>query len=138
MIKIVCDINVLVSATYWSGQSNKILAMADKGNVTNILSHDIMTDYAETCNDDELMDKVERKKLNPLLTSQKITAMSILVHPKEKLKVIKDDPDDDKIIEAAVEGNADYIISYDNHLLKLKEYRGIKILTPKIFLNIIK
>ena len=62
---------------------------------------------------------------------------SIIVHPKSKFNVVKDDPDDDKIIEAAVEGKAEYIITQDNHLLKLKEFKGIKIVTPKDFLELI-
>ena len=40
---------------------------------------------------------------------------------------------DNIFIETAVAGNVDYIISQDNHLLKLKEFRGIKIITPEEF-----
>ena len=58
--------------------------------------------------------------------------------PKEKLNVVKNDPDDDKFIEAAVEGDCDCIVSKDKkHLLKLKEFRGIKIISPEEFLKII-
>ena len=56
----------------------------------------------------------------------------------EKIKVIKDDPDDDKFLEAAVEGKADYIISKDKkHLLVLKKFRNIPIMPPEEFLKII-
>ena len=138
-MKIICDVNVLVSSTYWTGESNKILEMVDEGKISNITSHEIMADYVEACNDEDLMDKIERKELFPLRTVEKITSMSILVHPKEKLEIVKDDPDDDKIIEAAVEGNCDYIVSKDKkHLLVMNEFRGIKIISPKEFLDLIR
>ena len=51
------------------------------------------------------------------------------------LKIIKDDPDDDKFIECAVALECRYIISGDKHLLSVKDYMGIKILPPKDFLD---
>ena len=63
---------------------------------------------------------------------------SLLVEPEEKIEIVKDDSDDNKFVEAAIAGKADYIITQDNHLLKIKEFRGIKILTPKQFLDILK
>ena len=62
-----------------------------------------------------------------------IVRNSMIVEPKEKIDAVKDDPKDDIFIETAVAGNVDYIISQDNHLLKLKEFRGIKIITPDEF-----
>jgi len=137
MIRIVCDINILVSGTYWTGEAHKILDKVDKREIENVISHEIVLDYVETCDSGEIIEKINKHHLKALRTKEKITAMSILVHPKIKLIVVKDDPDDDKIINAAVEGKADYIISYDNHLLKIKDYKGIKILTPKEFLEVL-
>ena len=62
-----------------------------------------------------------------------ILEKSSLFFPVEHLEVVKNDPDDDKFIEAAVEGNAQYIVSQDKHLLNIKEYKGIKILHPDEF-----
>jgi len=63
--------------------------------------------------------------------------LATLVEPKEHLKVIKDDPDDDKFLEASIEGNADYLVTQDKkHILPLKEFRGTKIVTPEEFLHL--
>ena len=56
---------------------------------------------------------------------------SVIVIPIEHIKLIKEDPDDDKFIEAAVYGKADLIISQNKHLLRIKEYNKIKILKPE-------
>ena len=67
-----------------------------------------------------------------------IVRNSIIVEPREKINIVKDDPKDDIFIETAVAGNVDYIVSQDNHLLKLKEFRGIKIITPEEFNALLK
>jgi len=54
-----------------------------------------------------------------------------LVNPSKKVDVVKEDSDDNKIIECALEANAEYILSYNNHLLKLRGYSRIKILRPE-------
>ncbi len=59
-----------------------------------------------------------------------------LIEIKHKLNIIKEDPSDNIVLECAAEGKADYMISGDSHLLGLKEFRGIKILTPKQFVNL--
>ena len=51
--------------------------------------------------------------------------------------VVSQDPTDDKIIACALEAGADYIITGDPHLLDLKQYRGIRIVTPRAFLEIL-
>ncbi len=66
-------------------------------------------------------------------TVQKIQTMATLVHPTEKINLIKDDPDDNAILECALEGKVKYIITNDKHLLKLQKFKGIKILAPAEF-----
>ena len=61
--------------------------------------------------------------------------MSELVTPEMDLEAIEDDPDDDKVLECAVAGNADYIVSGDSHLLDIEEYRGVEIVSPDEFLS---
>ena len=51
-----------------------------------------------------------------------------------RLEVIGDDPEDNRVLECAVTGGASFIISGDKHLLELKEYQGIVVLSPSAFL----
>ena len=62
---------------------------------------------------------------------------SIIVEPTIKLDIVKDDLDDNKFLEAGVTGNVDLIVSQDKHLLKLREYEGIKIVNPEKALELI-
>ncbi|MBU4298732.1 putative toxin-antitoxin system toxin component, PIN family, partial [Patescibacteria group bacterium] len=58
---------------------------------------------------------------------------SQVVYPKNELNIVKKDHTDNKIIECAVEANASLVVSGDKHLLEIKEYKGIKIVSPKQF-----
>ena len=62
---------------------------------------------------------------------EKVLTFVTLVNPTKRVKVVKEDPDDDIIIECALESNSKYVITYDQHLLNLKEYQGIRIIRPE-------
>jgi putative PIN family toxin of toxin-antitoxin system len=61
-----------------------------------------------------------------------------LVTPQQRLHVVEADPDDDMLVECAVEGKADYLVSGNDHLLDIKEYQGIQILTPAEFVLVLE
>ena len=69
---------------------------------------------------------------------QRVINNSKIVEPSVKLDIVKDDSNANKVLECANEGKVDYIITNDGHLLKLKEFEGIKIVTPTEFLRILK
>lgn len=78
---------------------------------------------------------MEEREIKELLNLFKRKNNIIYKQIMVKIKVVKDDPDDNKFIECAVTNKANYIISGDNHLLNLRHYEDIRILSPKEFLN---
>jgi len=62
---------------------------------------------------------------------EKITSISTIVEPREKLDVINEDSKDNKFLDCALEGGAEYIVSGDKHLLNLREFQGIKMINTK-------
>jgi len=69
---------------------------------------------------------------------RRISAIARTVAPAVQLNVIKEDPDDDKILECAVTAGSDYIVSGDKDLLELKKFRGIEIVRASEFLEILQ
>lgn len=135
--KVVTDTNVLISATFWKGLSESIVWMAQEGEVVIIISSEILREYLNALDYKELTKKVQAKGLTKLFTAAKLAQIAIIVEPKTRVNAVRDDPDDNKIIEAAIEGKADFILTYDKHLLKLKEYESVKIVTPEEFINVL-
>ena len=131
---IVVDTNVLVSATYWKGESLKVLRLADEGRIKLVISQELIEEYNKVINSDEASEKIEKRRLVAEKAIIKTVNEAILVQPQEKIKLVSEDPDDDKVIECAA-GKADFIITQDKHLLKMKSYKKIMIVTPQEFLR---
>ncbi|MBW2975992.1 putative toxin-antitoxin system toxin component, PIN family [Candidatus Woesearchaeota archaeon] len=137
-MKVTLDTNVLVSGTFWTGDSFRILDMIDQKRIKNITSKDIIQEYYETMKSGEIVDKIQNKNLVMAKIVNKVVKISVFVEPAKRLSIIKDDPDDNKILECAKSGKVDCIISQDEHLLKLRKFEGISIVRPKEFLELFK
>jgi len=132
MTRVVFDTNVLISATLWEGSvAQKFLFKCIKENIQIFSSQKIIEEYKEILARD--FDYIEYE-IGEIL--EKVLQFVTLVTPIKKIDIVKEDADDNKIIECAVESDAEYIISYDKHLLKLKVYLGIKIIRPEEALGI--
>jgi uncharacterized protein len=132
-MKIVVDTNFLVSATQWDySVSDKLLQKLIRNNTEIFTTKEILDEFAEILKRDFLYCEEDIKNI-----LEKVLQFLIVVVPSNKIEVVKDDPDDNKIIECAVESQAKYIISYDKHLLSLKKYRDINIIKPEETLNLI-
>lgn len=123
MLKITLDTNILISATITDGNEFQLLKKIKEGKADLILSPYILKEFKEVISRPKFGFSHEQieQSLKQLLT------LSTLIMPLKKLTVVKEYPDDNMIIECAVAGTVDYIVSGDKHLLELKEYRGIKI-----------
>ena len=137
-MKITLDTNVLISATFWHGDSDKIIEKVESKEIELVLSKEIIEEFAKVLKYKDIQEKIKNKNLEMKRTVEKIISISKIVEPLEKINIIKEDPDDNKILECAKSGKVDFIVSNDNHLLKLKEFENIKIITPKTFVEIIK
>ena len=122
------DTNVLLSATLWDGSvAQKLLHDLIMQNVKIYSSLEILNEYQKVLKRDfDFSDEGVAEIM------EKVLAFVTLVKPSMKVNVVKEDADDNIIIECALESNSRYIITYDPHLLKLKEYKDIQIIRPEI------
>ena len=67
---------------------------------------------------------------------EKLRALGNHVSPTEILHVIKEDPDDDRILECAAAANSDFIVSEDKDLLRLGQFGNSRILSVGDFINL--
>jgi uncharacterized protein len=81
--------------------------------------------------------KYIRPALDPELWFEDIVVLSHLVTGEREIDAASRDRDDDKYIAAAVEGRAGFVVAGDSDLLELKEYDGIRIVSPRVFLDLL-
>ena len=129
MIRVVLDTNVFISSLFWKGAPYQIFGKILEGAILNFVSPQILKELKERLlYKFKLPPEKVKEYLETIVFNSKIT------YPKKKLNVVKKDPSDNKIIECALEAKASFIISGDKHLLEIKRYKGIKIVTPGEFL----
>jgi putative PIN family toxin of toxin-antitoxin system len=130
MLIVVIDTNVVISALNFGGNPKAVLELARKNRIRNITSHFVINEVEKVLTQKfGWQMEVTREVLNDFQN------FSQVVKPLETLAVISYPPDN-RILECAVAGRADYIISGDHHLTDLKAYDRIKIVTPTEFLAI--
>ena len=131
MLRVVLDTNVLISAILFGGKPRQILEKAIRGEIRLCLSEPIL---------EELKGVLQRSKFDysPEMIQFILTelmAIADFVNPSETLNVVLEDPEDNRILECAVEAKANYIISGDLHLLKLSRYLDIEVQHVAAFLE---
>lgn len=128
----VIDTNVIISSL-WGGIPGKIIDLWEKELFKIAVSNKILNEYIDVLTRFRITDE-DLDEFILLFTDRKNV---IIAKPKNHINAITDDPEDNKFLECAYTSNADYIISGDKHLLKLKEYKGIQVITPAKFIKLI-
>lgn len=131
MIRIVPDTNVIVSALVFGGVPRGVLELAEAGRCQLFYSEPIQTEVRRV-----LAEKFEWPQAMLQHVLPVIWSMGTLVAPRTTLNVVRADPDDNRILECAVEAAAHVVVSGDHHLLALQNYKSIPIVTPRRFLEL--
>ncbi|MEW6409083.1 MAG: putative toxin-antitoxin system toxin component, PIN family [Nitrospirota bacterium] len=137
MHKVVIDTNVFISGIIQkSGFPYKIVKSWEKGNLIFITSRLMIEETIKVLNYPKIKKKYGLDADEIKQTALNLLRYSVLIDNPPALDVIKEDAEDNKVLSTAIEGKADYIVSGDSHLLDLKSYKDIKIITPKRFCEI--
>lgn len=131
VFRVVIDSNIYISAIFWNGNPRKVIDLGRDRKIIIFTSLDIENEIAEKL---KTKFKLAEEEVNQVLLDFSTFTMPVKIN--KQILAVQDDPDDNKFIECALEGRADYIVSGDRHLLNLKGYEGIQILSASEFLKI--
>ncbi len=131
-VRVVFDTNVLISAIGFGGKPRVLLLLALQKQILAFTSSILLAEFSEVVN----------KKFPRLISSlprieREIKRTFTIVSPKASISLVKDE-DDNRVLEAAVEGKCQFIISGDRDLLDLGVFKRIRIVTSDQFLDLIK
>ena len=131
-MKVVFDTNVVASASFWRGAPFDCLGAWVQGRCEAVVSAALLAEYDETLAELRL-DYPDRKGVGWVAA---LTESAELVFPVERAAGATTDPGDEMILECALAAEADFIVSGDKkHLLVLRQFRGIPIISPADFLR---
>jgi len=136
MVHAVFDTNVLISTLISRGKPRELWNEVLEGKIRLELSNELLTEFNEVIVRPEFKKYLRRSSLTRfrriLLQKANITRVKV------RFAQITEDADDNIVFEAAYSSGAEYIVSGDNDLLRLKEFKGIKIVTVDEMLKIFK
>lgn len=137
-MKVVLDTNVVISGLLVPvGPPGKIIDLWADGKIDVVVSPAVITEYMEVFLRPKFAKAGTVEERQQLLEGFINLANTILVFPDIEIDIINADPSDNRFLECARTGETDCIISGDSHLLALKEYEEIPIITPGQFLEMI-
>lgn len=138
MIRAVLDANVYVSAAVRpEGPPGQIVERFLRGaSFEIVMSQPIVEEVLRALNYPKVR-KYIRPGLDPDLWFEDIIVLSHFVDADSGFKGASKDPDDDKYIAAAIEGRAGFVVAGDSDVLDLKSYEGIRIVPPRVFLDLV-
>ncbi len=137
MLRAVFDANVLASAFIRpQGPSGRILReFVEKRAFELVLSTPILAELKRVLFYPRLRKELVGTDEEIEVRVAAIGVLADLADGEIDIKAVKDDPDDDKYLAAALLGRAGYVVSGDHHLLDLGEYQGVRIVKPRQFLE---
>ncbi len=128
-MKVVLDTNILISAFIFGGKPRQILSLTLTNRIQMFISPVLIAEFFDVVNK-----KFDLSAQELALTKNQIENKFSIVKPKKSLHIVRDE-DDNRVLEAAIDGKCDYIVTGDKDLLDLKIFKKIKIVTSDIFLS---
>lgn len=128
--RITPDSNILVSALVFGGKPLLLIEMALRGEVLLFISDAILHESLRV-----LREKFGFSEERAARAEEYISKVTTRVQPSNKIDAIKEDPDDNKVLECAEAAGCGYIVTGDLDLLRLGKYGEIRIVTVRVFLD---
>lgn len=136
--KVVLDVNILVSAFFYpAGKPRHVWELAERRKIISVTCDQMIGKLLEVITRPKF-DKYDLTLAEKIGFAARVRHFSSLVMVSGNLQGITVDPEDDIVLECAMNGSVEYIITGDPHLKRLERYRKIEIITVSSFLEVMR
>jgi putative PIN family toxin of toxin-antitoxin system len=122
----------------WGGSPANIIKAAEEGRISIIASEQIVREINQTLAYPRLREIYEGAGIGRDELIEAVLRVAKMVEVTKKIELIQEDPADNKFLECALDGKADYIVSGDSHLLRIGQYQRIQIHTVRQFTKLME
>lgn len=129
-MRAVIDTNVVISGLLWHGAPHTLIEHAERGILTVVSSPALLAELERVLGRRKFRTALARGRATPQRLRRSFARMTEIVDPAKLPAPASRDPDDDRVLAAAVAARADLIVSGDRDLLSLGSYNGIRIVGP--------
>lgn len=139
MVRAVLDANVFVSAAIRpEGPPGRIVEQFLRTDAFTLVLSDAIVDEAMQALAYPKVRRCVRRGLDPALWMEDLVLLADFVSDIASVPAVSKDPDDDKYLAAAIAGRASFVVTGDPHLLTVGEHEGVRIVTPRAFLDFLE
>ena len=129
----VFDTNLLISGILWKGTPFQLLRWAEEGHLHIFTSLEILAEVYRVLHYHKFQQNIDNQQASPGAFFAKIASLCTVVQVDQVVKGVCSDADDEKFLSCALAANVAVLVSGDKHLLDLKKYRSIHMLTALEF-----
>lgn len=129
--RVVIDTNVWMSGIFWGEKSGKTVNLALARKIIPCFSNTTFNEWGEKV---KLLATKSKSPELYLYPRKYLLRHAVFVQPRQEVKICRD-PDDNHLLEVAVEAHVEYLITGDKDLLELKKFENVRIITPSKFLG---
>lgn len=133
--RVVLDTNIWISIFLSKVLAREFEKLLIEEKIEIFTSKEILKEISRVLEYPKIKKILESSGIRSKEVIEEILKVSTVVNPKEKFTVIEEDPEDNKFVECAVEACAEFLVSGDKHLLNLGQFKGIKIISAREFLD---
>ena len=131
-MRVVIDTNVLISAIFWTGKPKQILNKVRRAEILFLTSGILLEELREVLIEKEKPFNLSEEEAERIIVEMRELAEIIQTHTQE---AVCSDEKDNRVLECAIDGGAEVIVTGDVHLLKLNPFKGIRVTTVTDFLK---
>jgi putative PIN family toxin of toxin-antitoxin system len=132
-LRTVMDTNVLVSGILWRGVPFQLLRWAEERHLRIYTSLEILAEVYRVLHYPKFQQYIDNQQASPGELFAKIASLCTIVQVDQVVKGVCSDADDEKFLSCALAANVEVLVSGDKHLLDLKQYQSVRILTAREF-----
>jgi len=136
-MRAVLDTNVFISGILWKGTPHKIIELAEKQKIEIAISLEILEELAGVIKRPKFKPYLNQAESTPQQIVERVVSLTQVFLSTKRVTIIKIDPTDNMFLSCALASGASFIISGDKHLLNLKQYQGIKVISPAQFFKLV-
>ena len=137
-LRVVLDTNVWISITLDKKLAGEFPPLIQSGRIEVFLSKSLVRELGRVLSYQRINAILENAGVQPIVALSRIVRSTTMVRTWRTVREIEEDEPDNRVLECALYARADFIVSGDGHLLRLGEFKGIRILSPRRFLDLVR
>jgi len=135
-VKAVFDTNILISGLLFKGNESQLLEFVESGGIELFISAELAAELENVLDYPRIVKVLILRQKNKEKCLLTVANIASLVEPRVRVDVTADG-NDNRVLECAVEAGAEYVVSGDSHLLDIKSYKGVRVVSSKEMLRIL-